>query len=132
MRTLLRHYVITLFSFWAVVRMVPGIELTGGGPQTFLIGAAILFGLNLLVKPVLKIALLPITVLTLGMTFILINTLIFYGLDYLMPELYLKKWDFNGVAFQGVDIPSLPFGIIATYILGGTLVSGLIGFLKWL
>jgi putative membrane protein len=131
MKNILRHYIITLFVLWVVDYIIPGLSITGG-PVTYAFAAAVLFLLNIFIKPILKIILLPISVVTLGLTGIFINTLIFFGLDYFMEEITVLSWDFNGTALAGYSIPAFEFGIIATYVVSAIIISFLITFMRWL
>ena len=131
MKSILRHYVITLFILWVVDYMIPGISISGG-IVTYAFAAGVLFLMNIFIKPVLKIILLPISVVTLGLTGIFINTLIFFGLDYFMEEITVSSWNYGGTSILGSSIPGFEFGIIATYIVSAILISFLITFLRWL
>ena len=131
MKSLLRHYIITLFVLWVADYVIPGISITGG-PAIYAFAAIILFLLNIFVKPILKIILLPISVVTLGLTGVFINALIFFGLDYFMEEISVTTWEFEGTAVLGSSIPGFEFGIIATYAVSAILISFLITFLRWL
>lgn len=131
MKSIIRHYIITLFILWVVDYVVPGFSITGG-ILTYAFAAAILFLLNIFAKPFLKILLLPISVVTLGLTGIFINTLLFFGLDYFMDEVTVTSWNFDGAGLFGYSVPAFEFGIIATYIVSAILISFLISFLRWL
>ena len=92
--------VIGIFIAVAVaVWLVPGIEV-GGTVSTWasvLIIALIIALLNMTIKPILQLFGLPITVITLGIFYIIINTAL----------LYLASWLANGLF--GIDF------IIATF-----------------
>ena len=64
---------------------VPGIKVSGG-PTSYLIVAIVLGLLNAFVKPVLTILTIPITVITLGLFLLVINVLMVYLADYLIPN----------------------------------------------
>lgn len=131
MKSIFRHYVITLFILWVVDYMIPGISITGG-IATYAFAALVLFLLNIFVKPILKIILLPISLVTLGLTGIFINAFIFFGLDYFMEEITVTTWQFGGAALASYSIPPFQFGIIVTYLVSAILISFLITFLRWL
>lgn len=131
MKSLLRHYVITLFSLWATDQIIPGITFTGS-IQLFALAALILMGMNIFIKPIFKIILLPITLLTMGLSLVFVNAVIFYVLDRFIEELSVTPWHFAGLMIAGYSIPALQFGIIATYAIGAFILSALISFLRWL
>ena len=131
MKSILRHYIITLFVLWVADYVIPGISITGG-PLTYAFAASVLFLLNIFVKPILKIILLPISFVTLGLTGIFINAIIFFGLDYFLEEITVATWKFEGISLVGSSIPPFEFGIIATYLVSAVIISFLITFLRWL
>lgn len=93
--------VIGIFIAVAVaVWLVPGIEV-GGTVSTWasvLIIALIIALLNMTIKPILQLLGLPITVITLGIFYIIINTAL----------LYLASWLANGLF--GIDFIIATFG----------------------
>ena len=66
---------------------VPGFSLVTADFKAVLIAAAILTALNLLLKPVLKLVLGPLILVTLGLGLIIVNAVILYALDYLSSAL---------------------------------------------
>lgn len=60
---------------------VVGFIVTGDLKQLFIV-VAIFTGINLLIRPVLKLLLGPVIVLTLGIGLLVINALMLYLLDY--------------------------------------------------
>jgi len=54
--------------------------------KELLIAATVLTAINLLVRPLLKLILSPVIVLTLGLGVILVNAITLYLLDYLMTS----------------------------------------------
>ncbi len=76
-------FAVNALTLWIVSLIVPAIEFkTSGG----LIITAILIGLlNTYVKPILKLLTLPITIITLGIWLLILNLLLFYFVDWLVP-----------------------------------------------
>lgn len=72
--------------FWGMTFFLQGFSLTGGLGQTVVV-AAVFTGLNFMLKPVLKLILGPVIILTLGLGLILVNMLILYILDRLTNNL---------------------------------------------
>lgn len=109
--------VIGIFVAVAVaVWLVPGIEI-GGTVSTWasvLIIALIIALLNMTIKPILQVLGLPITFLTLGIFYLIINTAL----------LYLASW-LTGTLF-GVDfiIDSFGSGFVASIVI--SIVSGIL------
>lgn len=131
MRTILRSFFITLFSLWATTRIVDGFRIENS-IQGLLIASSALLIANVFVKPIVKILFLPLNIATLGLFTIVINALILYGLDYMLVEVVVGKWNFGGISYGGYTIPGITFGIIPTYLVSASIISGITSFLRWL
>jgi putative membrane protein len=81
---------INLVGLLVAEYFVPGFLLATGDLQTLLILTLVLTGLNYVLKPILKLLLGPIIVLTLGLGAILVNALILQLLDILSPALSIQ------------------------------------------
>jgi len=76
-------------ALYAADKIIPGFSVSGD-LKTFAIVALALTLLNWVVKPVLKLLLGPIIVLTLGLGLILVNMLLMYILDISFPEISIE------------------------------------------
>ncbi len=88
----------------AVTYLLPAIQVSGLGAA--LLAALGLGLLNTLVRPVLAILTLPITVLTLGIFYLVLNGLLFWLASALLPGFYVQSF---GAAFVGAIL----YGVIA-------------------
>ena len=74
MRSLLIRWLINTLAIYVAVRVVPGVEYTGGA--TGLIGVAALFGLvNATLRPLLTFLTCPLVLVTLGLFLFVINAM---------------------------------------------------------
>jgi putative membrane protein len=101
-------WLITAVAVAAAIWMVPGINLVG---QNYYISIAILAAifafLNAFLKPILQLISLPITILTLGIFGLIVNTAV----------LYLAAWLGNGLFGTGLVIDSFGSAIIASIVI---------------
>jgi putative membrane protein len=67
----LLHWLVTAIALGAAAYLVPGIHITSG--PVLLIAALVLGFVNAIVRPVLVVLTLPLTVLTLGIFFFIVN-----------------------------------------------------------
>lgn len=81
---LIVRILISAVAVYVASLFIPGISVTGG-VSTYLVVAIVLGLLNAFVKPILTILTIPITILTLGLFLIVINVLMVYLADYLVP-----------------------------------------------
>lgn len=131
LKGLLRAVVVNLFVLWLTTVIINGFQIRGGG-QSLLIAALVFSVINLLVKPLLKILLFPVNLLTMGLFSWVINVLVLYLLNYLLPQVAVTAWHFDGWTYQGFSAPEISFGIISTYIVISFVISLLTNFLNWL
>lgn len=101
MRMLL-HWVLTALAIWIVSRVVPGFVITG--PFTALIAALVIGLINATIGLVLKIITFPLTILTLGLFWFVINAIMIELASAFVPGFHvLSFWS----AFWGGIVLSL-------------------------
>jgi putative membrane protein len=99
---LLLHWLVSTVSLVIVAYLVPGIHIAGLGPA-FL--APVVIGLvNATIGLALKMLTFPLTILTLGLFWIIINALMLQLAAYLVPGFYVAGF---GSAFIGSILLSL-------------------------
>ena len=80
---------VNAIALYAAATYIAGFKLEGSAEQ--IIGmAVILTALNFFVKPILKLVLGPIIILTLGIGLILVNMLMLYILDFISKNLTIE------------------------------------------
>ena len=80
---LLLLWILNAVALLAVTYLLPSIQVSGFG--TALVAALVLGFINTLVRPVLALLTLPITVLTLGIFYLVLNGLLFWLASALLP-----------------------------------------------
>ncbi|MBS3903227.1 MAG: phage holin family protein [Anaplasmataceae bacterium] len=78
--------VVNTFALLVADFLLPGFSM-GGELADWLMAALILTGLNLILKPLIKLFLGPLIILTLGVAYLLVNWLVLYILDILSHNL---------------------------------------------
>lgn len=115
------RWIITAVAVGAAVWLVPGIDIIGGESAWVAIALFALFLslINIGIKPILQILSLPITVLTLGIFYLVVNTLL----------LYLAAWLANGIFGVGFVIMSFGSAFVASIVISivSALLNALIG-----
>lgn len=77
-------------ALYVAYYLVPGFVVTGSIKQ-YLIAGLVLAVLNLIVRPVLKLISFPLILLTLGLFTLVINALILWLVDYLVPFVAIES-----------------------------------------
>ena len=115
------RWIVTAIAVGAAVWIVPGIEIVSTGESWVgsVLFALILSLINMSVKPILQVLSLPVTVLTLGIFYIVVNTLL----------LYIAAWLANGLFGAGFYIASFGSAFVASIVISivSALVNGLVG-----
>lgn len=100
---LLLRLVISTLAILVAAHVVPGVVVAS--TTTAIIVAIVLGILNTFLKPVLQILALPITILTLGLFYFVVNVFIIYLATYLV----------DGFAISGF-ISALLFGLVVSVV----------------
>ena len=77
------HLLVIALALWVTAYILPGVEFTSW--QALAISAIVLGLLNALVRPFLVLLTLPITVLTLGLFYLIVNGFTFLLASKLVP-----------------------------------------------
>lgn len=111
----------TAIAVGVAVWIVPGINIIGGTQAWAAIAllALVLSLVNISVKPIAQLLGLPISVLTLGIFYLIINTLM----------LYLAAWLANGIFQIGIDIASFGSALVGSIVISivSSIANSLLG-----
>ena len=102
MRTFLVHWLVTGVALAVTAYVVPGIQVTSGFP--LVLGALVLGLVNAIVRPVLVLLTLPLTVVTLGLFYLVVNGIAFGLAAALVPGFAVRSF---GSAILGALVMSL-------------------------
>jgi len=96
-------------AFWAVVAIVPGIDIVPASTQNFLLIAAVFIIVNGVVTPVLRFLGAPLTCLTLGLFALVINGAVLLLVSALMDSLVIDGW---GAAIIASIVLAIVSGVV--------------------
>jgi putative membrane protein len=99
---LLLNWVLSALAVWIVSRVVPGIYVSG--PIAALIAALVIGFVNATLGLVLKVLTFPLTLITLGLFWFVINALMLKFASALVPGFVVQGF---GAAFIGAIVLSL-------------------------
>jgi len=105
MKKILRIILVNFFALWFVNRIFPGAIDFAWQWKTLFLAAGALGVIDFAVKPLIKLLLLPITLLTLGTFRWMINVFTLYLVTAVVPGFAIKAFDFSGFSYQGFSIP---------------------------
>jgi putative membrane protein len=127
----LRLFLINLASLWLISQILAGVSWEGRG-ETLTLAALSLTLINLVIKPLIKVLLLPINLLTLGAFRWLVNVIALYLVTLIIPQFKVESFVFPGFSWEGFVIPSFPLGTFWVFVIASFLISLITSFLLWL
>ena len=104
---LLFHWILSTLAVWIVAHIVPGISVSGLGAA--LIAALVIGLVNATLGLLLKIITFPLTILTLGLFWFVINAVMLELAAYLVPGFQVRGFS---AAFVGAILLSVVSSIL--------------------
>jgi putative membrane protein len=130
-KDLLRKYLFLLFSIYGLTLLLPSVSI-GGGFEGIVWSSLIFFIMTALLRPVLKVLLFPLHVLTLSASMWIVDILLFIIWTFITPA----------VTVSGGIIPLVKVGLIRigpislvywqSLVLGGILLRLFVKSFEWL
>ena len=122
MKHFIRQSLLTAFSLFIVSKFYSGLNI----PQNLLnlLWAGLIISLlNQLVKPIIKLLLLPINLLTLGLFSWLANVIVLLIAVKIIPDLIITSFTFESVSYSGFLIPNIYLNFFFSLILSSFFLS---------
>lgn len=104
--------IMTAIALWLVTLIVPGVEILGGA-WSFIWVALVFMFVNAFISPIVKTISLPLTIITLGLFSLLVNTLLFSIVGWISDGLG-NGLDISGfwAAFVGAIVMAIASWIV--------------------
>lgn len=131
MKTILRALFINATILFLASRIYPGL-LYDGQFKTLLLAAIALTVLNRFIKPVIKLLLLPINLITLGLFGWVAQVLTLFILTRLVSGFAVVGFYFVGWTSNGFVVPAMNISPFISYVLASITLSLLTQILGWL
>ena len=131
MRKLLKSIFINAIALALTAYLFPGFSYGADFYGLILISAGFT-AINFLIRPVIKILLLPINLLTLGAAGFLTNVVCLFILTIIFPQINIRSYDFPGAQLSGFVIPAWHFSILLSLIFASLIISLITNFADWL
>lgn len=90
MKRFLIHWLVIALALWVTAYILPGVDVDS--TQALAIAAIVLGLVNALIRPLLTILTLPITILTLGLFYLVVN-----GLTFLLASKLVSGFHVAGI-----------------------------------
>src|SRR5262245_34586340 len=105
------HTIVLAIAIWATANVVPGVTITSW--SALVVAALVLGVVNAIIRPILVILTFPITVLTLGLFYLVVNVLAFALAAALGPGFQIAGW---GAAILGALMTSVVSWFIGIFV----------------
>jgi putative membrane protein len=96
------HLLVIAVALWATAYILPGVQVASW--QALAIASLVLGFINAIIRPILVLLTLPITILTLGLFYLLVNGFTFLMASWVVPgfEVTTYWWAVLGALIVGV------------------------------
>jgi putative membrane protein len=84
------HSLVLAVAIWVTAQVVPGVTITSW--TALAIAALVLGAVNAIIRPILIVLTFPITVLTLGLFYLVVNGIAFGIAAWLVPGFQIASW----------------------------------------
>ncbi|HOX95932.1 MAG TPA: phage holin family protein [Candidatus Woesebacteria bacterium] len=131
MKTLLRNTLINVLVFYVVSACYSGFSIYHD-LKTLLTAAIIWMILNKIVKPIIKLLLLPINLITLNLFSWAVSLITLFLLPVLVSGITISPYWFPGISYQGFTIPSFHLSLFWSYVVTSSLLNIFHNSIVWL
>lgn len=131
MKRIVRQVAINYLAIYLSFSIYPGFSVNGSF-RVLLTASILWLLLNKIVKPIIKLLLLPINLITLGLFSWAISVITLFLLQLLIVGIDLQPFFFNGFAYQGFIIPAFHINLLFSYIITSTLINGIHSLISWI
>ena len=132
LRLFLRSIAINLASVYIAAQILKGIVSYVGGWQTLFLAAFAIALVNLFVKPIINLLLLPIHLLTLGLFRWIANLATLYLVTWLVPNLQIQPFTSPELSLKYLLIPTIHFSAFGAFLVTTLTLTAIFHSLYWL
>lgn len=131
MKALIKNIAINYLAIYLTSGFYPGFRVTSNF-RIILFASILWLLLNKIVKPIIKLLLLPINLITLGLFSWVVSVITLFILQILIPGISIVSYRFPGFSFQGFIVPSGNINLFFSYIIASTILNGISSLIFWL
>lgn len=127
----LRSFVFNTGSLWLAAFLFEGVNFAGDYRTVLSAGLALTLA-NLIVRPLVKLLLLPINLLTLGAFRWLANVAALYLTTVIVPQFSISGVSFAGYSSHGFVVPAFSTGAFWGFVFVSFFISFIVSLIYWL
>lgn len=122
MKVFLRHILINLLVIFLVDACYSGFSILHDA-KTLITAAVIWLLLNKIVRPIIKLLLLPINLITLNLFSWAVSLITLFLLPLIVEGIKISPYDFPGLSYQGFSMPPFHFNLFLSFAVASTLLN---------
>jgi len=131
MKVFLRAVLINLLVIFLVDSVYSGFSILHDA-KTLLSAAVIWLILNKIVKPIIKLLLLPINLITLNLFSWAVSLITLFLLPLIVSGIEITPYDFQGISYQGFSVPSFHLNIFLSFVVASSLLNLFHSLIVWI
>lgn len=131
-RMLARTLAINLASIYIVAKVMGGVFIIEGGISKFLVAALAISVINLVIRPIINLLLLPINLVTLGFSRWFANVGVLYVATRLVPEMRIVPFISQRLELPFAIIPSITFSAFGAFLYVSLVLSLIFHIIYWI
>ena len=131
MKTILRAIFLNMVVLYVATRVFGGLSYDGTF-RTLILATIALTLLNRIVKPLIKLLLLPINLITLGFFGWVSHVATLFILTRLVEGFVVKSFYFEGFTYDGFVAPAMQISTLMSYIIASIVISVVASVVGWL
>jgi len=131
MKAFLRAILINLLVLYLVSAVYPGFTIYHD-VKTLVTAAIIWLLLNKIVKPIIKLLLLPINLITLNLFSWAVSLITLFLLPLIVSGIKISPFDFAGFSYQGFSIPSFHINLFLSFVVASSLLNLFHSIIAWI
>lgn len=131
MKSFLRHIFVNFVTIYLLGSTFPGL-IVDLNPKTLITASVIWFLLNKIIKPIIKLLLLPINLVTLNLFSWLVGLITLFLLQVFADGITVSSFQFEGLNLYGFIVPSFFVNLFFSYILTSVLLNSIHASIFWL
>lgn len=131
MRTIIKHFLITVVCLYLISQAVSGMVFAEG-LYTLALAGFVLMLATMIVKPIINVLLLPINLITFGLFKWVTYAITLYLVTLVVPGFHINQFIFNGFSSYWFSIPMLSLSGILAFIAFSFVISTISSILNWI
>jgi uncharacterized membrane protein YvlD (DUF360 family) len=131
MKAFLRAILVNLLVIYLVGACYPGFSIQHD-VKTLITAAIIWLLLNKIVKPIIKLLLLPINLITLNLFSWAVGLITLFLLPIIVGGIKISPYDFPGLSYQGFSIPAFHLNLFLSFVVASSFLNLFHNIIVWI